>query len=211
MFICFDGIDGSGKTTQVRLFCEWLASLRFPFQLVRDPGTTPLGERLRSLLLQAKRTDDPIESAEVAIGAKAETLLYMAARAQLVQEAVLPAKERGDIVVADRFLLANLAYQGHGRGADLETMRAVGKWVVGEGWPDVTFLLDLPASRGLSRIERQHDRIEAEGPEFLERVRQGFLEEARLYPGRVEVIDAEASPEEIQTRIRELAKPILGV
>lgn len=211
MFICFDGIDGSGKTTQVRLFCEWLASLRFPFQLVRDPGTTPLGERLRAILLQAKRTDDPVESAEVAIGAQAETLLYMAARAQLVQEAVLPARDRGDIVVADRFLLANLAYQGHGRGADLETMRTIGKWVVGEGWPDVTFLLDLSAERGLSRIERQHDRIEAEGPEFLERVRQGFLEEARLYPGRVEVIDAEASPAEIQARIRELAKPILGV
>ena len=211
MFICFDGIDGSGKTTQVRLFCEWLASLRFAFQLVRDPGTTPLGERLRSLLLQAKRTDDSGESAEVAIGAKAETLLYMAARAQLVQEAVLPARDRGDIVVADRFLLANLAYQGHGRGADLQTMRSVGSWVVNDGWPDVTFLLDLPAEKGLSRIARQHDRIEAEGPEFLERVRQGFLEEARVYPGRVEILDAEVSPDELQTRIREIAKPLLGV
>ena len=211
MFICFDGIDGSGKTTQVRLFCEWLSSLRFAFQLVRDPGTTPLGERLRALLLQAKRTDDPVETAEVAIGARAETLLYMAARAQLVEEAVLPASSRGDIVVADRFLLANLAYQGHGRGADLETMRQIGSWVVGDGWPDVTFLLDIPADRALARIERKHDRIEAEGPEFLERVRQGFLEEARRYPSRVEVIDADESPEEMQTRIRTIAKELLGV
>ncbi|HEV7280995.1 MAG TPA: dTMP kinase [Pirellulaceae bacterium] len=211
MFICFDGIDGSGKTTQVRLFCEWLASLRFAFQLVRDPGTTPLGERLRALLLQAKRTEDPVETAEVAIGAKAETLLYMAARAQLVEEAALPARSRGDIVVADRFLLANLAYQGHGRGADLETMRQIGAWVVGDGWPDVTFLLDIPADRALSRIDRKHDRIEAEGPEFLERVRQGFLDEARRYPGRVEIIDADDSPEEMQTRIREIAKELLGV
>jgi dTMP kinase len=211
MFICFDGIDGSGKTTQVRLFCEWLASMRFAFQLVRDPGTTPLGERLRSLLLQAKKTDDPSETADVAIGAKAETLLYMAARAQLLDEAILPAQERREIVVADRFLLANLAYQGHGRGADLETMRQIGAWVVGDGWPDVTFLLDLPAQRGLSRIERKHDRIEAEGPEFLERVRQGFLEEARRYPGRVEIVDADESPEEMQARIRKIAIGILDL
>lgn len=211
MFICFDGIDGSGKTTQVRLFCEWLASMRFAFQLVRDPGTTPLGESLRSLLLQAKKTDDPVETAEIAIGAKAETLLYMAARAQLVEEALLPAQARREIVVADRFLLANLAYQGHGRGADLETMRQVGAWVVGDGWPDVTFLLDIPADRALARIERKHDRIEAEGPEFMERVRQGFLEEARRYPGRVEIIDADESPEEMQTRIRKIAKELLGV
>jgi dTMP kinase len=211
MFICFDGIDGSGKTTQVRLFCEWLASLRFAFQLVRDPGTTPLGERLRAILLQSKKTDDPVETAEIAIGARAETLLYMAARAQLVEEAVLPAKARREIVVADRFLLANLAYQGHGRGADLDTMRQVGAWVVGDGWPDVTFLLDMPADRALARIERKHDRIESEGPEFLERVRQGFLEEARRYPGRVEIIDADESPDEMQTRIRTIAKELLGV
>lgn len=211
MFFCFDGIDGSGKTTQVRMFCEWLATMRFAVNLVRDPGTTPLGERLRALLLQAKRTEDPGETADVAISAKAETLLYMAARAQLVEEAVLPAQARREIVVADRFLLANLAYQGHGRGADLDRMRQIGAWVVGDSWPDVTFLLDVPADRALARIERKHDRIEAEGPEFMERVRQGFLEEARLYPGRVEIIDANDSPEAMQTRIRTIATSLLDL
>lgn len=211
MFFCFDGIDGSGKTTQVRLFCEWLASMKFPFQLVRDPGTTPLGERLRAVLLQAKKTDDPVETADVAIGGKAETLLYMAARAQLVEEAILPAQARREIVVADRFLLANLAYQGHGRGAELATMRQIGSWVVGDGWPDVTFLLDIPADRALARIERKHDRIEAEGAEFMERVRQGFLEEAGRYPGRVEILDADQSPDEMHAFVRKIAKPVLDL
>jgi dTMP kinase len=202
MFFSFDGIDGVGKSTQMELFCEWLRASGHDVLECRDPGSTPLGERVREILLHSG-DDTPI-------GRRAEMLLYMAARAQLVDEVIRPALAAGKTIVSDRYLLANLVYQGHAGGLDLEAIRQVGAVTTDGVAPDVVFLLDMAPTAADERMQRTLDRMERQGGEFRERLRAGFLAEARRGENRVRVIDADRAVEVIQAEIRAVALEVLA-
>lgn len=202
MFFSFDGIDGVGKTTQMELFCEWLRAEGHDVVTCRDPGSTPLGERVREILLHS--------DSDTAIGRRAEMLLYMAARAQLVDEVIRPALAAGTTVVSDRYLLANIVYQGHAGGLDLEAIRRVGAVVTDGIWPDVVFLLDMAPTAADGRMQRTLDRMERQGAEFRERLRNGFLVEAARAENRVRLIDADRAVDVVQAEIRAVAGSALG-
>ncbi|MBN2580859.1 MAG: dTMP kinase [Pirellulales bacterium] len=200
MFFSIDGGDGVGKTTQMDLLCRWLSEQRHEVTACRDPGSTGLGEAVREILLTRH---------DLEIHRRAEMLLYMAARAQLVEEVIRPALEQGRTVVSDRFLLANVVYQGYGGGLDVETLWRVGETAVGGVMPRRIFLLDLPAEAAARRMTRQLDRMEQQGAEFHARVRQGFLTEAARR-SEIVVIDASRPVAEVQDAIRQAARPLLG-
>ena len=188
MFISFDGVDGTGKSTQIRLLTDALSQRGHDVVTCRDPGSTPLGERLREILLDRH---------EMAIHRRAEMLLYMTARAQLVEEVIRPALTAGKIILSDRYLLANVVYQGHAGGLDPEEIWRVGQIATSGIKPEIVFVLDMPAARASARIQRSPDRMEAQGLEYLEKVRQGFLSEARLNPKDIVVINADQPAEQI--------------
>jgi dTMP kinase len=192
MFISFDGIDGVGKSTQIRLFCDWLRAEEREVVACRDPGSTAVGEAIRELLL-GRRGDGMSVSTEM--------FLYMAARAQLVDEVIRPALAAGKIVVSDRYLLANVVYQGHAGGLDPETIWQVGRAATRGVEPDLTFVLDMPPEAAAARINRQLDRMEERGDDFRARLRAGYLMEARRSK-RIVVVDASRDIETVQTDIR---------
>ena len=196
-FFSFDGIDGVGKSTQLRLFCQWLAEQGREPVVCRDPGSTPLGERVRTILLES---DD-----STPIGARSEMLLYMAARAQLVEEIIQPALAAGRTVVSDRFLLANIVYQGHAGGLDVEAIRRLGEVAVAGAMPTCTFLLDMDPAAALQRMGRQLDRVESRGAKYRERLRDGFLTEAGRMGDAAHVVRADRSVEAVQSEIRQIA------
>jgi dTMP kinase len=200
-FFTFDGIDGVGKSTQLKLFCQWLNEQGRAPVVCRDPGSTSLGERIRELLLNSDES--------IAIGARAEMLLYMAARAQMVDEIIRPALEAGRTVVSDRFMLANIVYQGHAGGLDVEAIRQVGAVAVDGLQPDCTFLLDMDPAVALSRVGRPLDRVESRGAEYRDRLRAGFLAEAARMGPSVHHIDANRPVDAIQAEIRGIAEAIL--
>ncbi len=202
MFVTFDGVDGTGKSTQLETFRQWLRSLGRDVVTCRDPGGTALGERIRSILLDSH--DTPIDR-------RSEMLLYQASRAQLVDETIRPALAAGKTVVCDRYLLATVVYQGHAGGLDVDDVWSVGQVATGGIAPDLTFLLDMPASRAAARIDREMDRMEKQGLEYLERVRQGYLTEAKRAPTRVVVIDAARSIEAVQRDVRQAAEKMMSV
>ncbi|MCH7751918.1 MAG: dTMP kinase [Planctomycetes bacterium] len=202
MFFSFDGIDGVGKTTQMHLFCQWLTSRQVEVVTCRDPGSTPLGERVREILL----TSDE----QTSIAARSEMLLYMAARAQLVDEVIRPALAAGKTVVSDRFLLANVVYQGYAGGLDVAAVRDVGRVATDGVMPDCIFLLDMSPQAALGRMGDQLDRVESRGQEYRERLRDGFLEEAGQWGDAIHVIDADRPVEAIQTEIRTIAEQLLA-
>jgi dTMP kinase len=202
MFISFDGVDGVGKSTQAAQFVEWLQEQGHQVLRCRDPGSTELGEQLRTLVL--KDTD-------ISIAARSEMLLYMAARAQLVSEVIQPALASGQVVVSDRFLLANVVYQGHAAGLEPREIWDVGAVATGGLAPDLTLVLDMPLEKAVGRIGRQLDRIEARGVEVLERVRQGFLREAAQAPDRIVVVNADQEIPQVQDDIRQVASRYLDV
>jgi len=202
MFFSFDGIDGVGKTTQMRQFCEWLVSRHVEVVTCRDPGSTPLGEKVREILLTSGE--------ETPIAARSEMLLYMAARAQLVDEVIRPAIALGKTVVSDRFLLANIVYQGYAGGLDVAAVRDVGRVATDSVMPDCIFLLDMSPQAALKRMGNELDRVESRGDEYREQLRAGFLEEARLWGDAVHIIDADRPPEEIQQEIRKIAEQLLA-
>lgn len=201
LFFSFDGIDGGGKSTQVKLFCQWLSDLGCDPIVCRDPGTTAAGEEIRKLLLGADDTTP--------IAPRSEMLLYMAARAQLVDEIIRPALKAGRTVVSDRYLLANLVYQGHAGGLPVEAVRRVGSIATDGVMPDCTFLLDLDPAIALARMGRQLDRVENRGTAYRERLRVGFLTEAAGSNGKVHVIAANRQVDSIQQEIREIATKLL--
>ena len=200
MFFSIDGGDGTGKSTQGQLFCEWLGGLGHEVVACRDPGSTRLGEAVRELLLQRH---------DLQIDRRSEMLLYMAARAQMVEEVVRPALEQGKTVVTDRYLLANVVYQGYGGGLDVETLWEVGRVATGGLMPELTIVLDMPAAAAAGRIDRQLDRMEQQGDAFHARVREGFLTEAARRRNEIVVIDAARPIEQIQAEIRNAAKGVL--
>ncbi|QDU91488.1 Thymidylate kinase [Pirellulimonas nuda] len=197
MFFSFDGVDGAGKSTQLRLFCQWLRDQGRDVVECRDPGSTPLGERLREVLLHSGE--------ETPIDRRAEMFLYMAARAQLVEQVIRPALEAGSVVVSDRYVLANIVYQAYAGGLGVETVRAVGEAAIAGVRPDCVFVLDLDPELADARIDRQRDRMEQAGAEFREKLRVGFLAEAALDPARLHVVSAAGAIEEVHAQIRQIA------
>lgn len=202
MFFSFDGIDGVGKSTQMELFCQWLHEQGRDVVTCRDPGSTPLGEHIRAIVLNSGE--------DVAIGPRAEMLLYMAARAQLVDEVIRPALAQEKTVVSDRFLLANVVYQGHAGGLDLESVRQVGRVAVDGLEPDCTYLLDMSPEAAKKRMGEQLDRMEKRGDDFRQRLRKGYLKEAEQNSSMIHTIDADRPLELIQEEIRELASQVIS-
>lgn len=193
MFLSIDGIDGCGKSTQAERLCRWLAARGRQVVACRDPGSTALGEAIRELLLERHDLD---------IRGRAEMLLYMAARAQLVEEVIRPALAAGKTVVSDRYLLANVVYQGHGGGLDVETLWQVGQVATGGLLPELTVVLDLPVELAATRLGQSLDRMERRGIEFQRRVRDGFLIEARRFAGWIVVVDASGTPDAVEAAVR---------
>jgi dTMP kinase len=198
-FFSIDGGDGTGKTTQIALFSQWLRERGHAVLCCRDPGSTRLGESVREILLDRH---------DLGIDRRSEMLLYMAARAQLTEELIRPALAEGKTVVTDRYLLSNVAYQGYGGRLDIESLWAVGGVATGGLLPDLTFVLDMPAAAAAGRIRRPLDRMEQQGAEFHARVREGFLTEAARHPEEIVVIDASRGIEQVQAAIRAAAKKL---
>ena len=179
LFITFEGIDGSGKTTQWKLTGKYLNRGGHDVLALREPGSTPLSERIRKILLYKKLTITPV----------AELNLYLAARAGLVQEVIAPALKQGQIVICDRFYDSTTAYQGYGRGLDIPLIKKLNALAVGACIPDLTFLVDVDYATSLSRRKKTSDRLESESRAFFKRVREGFLEIARKNKQRIVVLD----------------------
>lgn len=199
MFITLEGPDGAGKSTQAALLVAALEHAGWSVRALREPGASALGDRLRSLLLAADACG---------ISARAEALLYTAARAQLVVEAIEPALGGGAVVVSDRYADSTLAYQGYGRGVPVSELRAVVRFAVGEYWPDLTFLIDVPVDIGLQRKaaapgarDDSWTRFEAETLAFHERVRAGYLDLAAGEPSRWIVLDGLAEARDVHAHI----------
>jgi dTMP kinase len=192
-FISLDGPDGTGKSTQHGLLVDWLAAQKIPVTACTDPGGTALGQQLRQLVLFGR---------EHHIALPAEAFLFMASRAQLVAEVIRPALERGEVVVSDRFTLANVVYQGHAGGLDPRELWAVGRVATGGLDPDLTLVFDADLDVALSRRTRAADRLEERAREYQEAVRRGFLYEAGMRPGPCQIIDATPDPAAVQQTVR---------
>ena len=193
MFFSIDGGDGAGKSTQIALLCQWLRETGRDVVACRDPGSTPLGEAVRRILL---------DRLDLHIHRRSEMLLYMAARAQMTEEVIRPALASGKIVVADRYLLSNVAYQGYGGELDVATLWEVGRVATGGLVPDLTLLLDMPAEAAAARLDRPLDRMELQGAAFHARVREGFLAEAARRPQEIVVVNALRTVDQVQADIR---------
>ena len=191
-FIALEGIDGSGKTTQARLLAEELRARRVPCVLTREPGGTPLGERLRALLLDGELP---------AIGPAAEAHLFAAARAALVEEVIRPALERGEWVVSDRFVDSSLAYQGAAGRLGLEAVWQLNRAALAGCLPDLSLVIDAPVAVAAERRCTGPDRIEAQGPGFQARVAEGYRTVARRFPDRVALVPGEGEVAEVHAAV----------
>jgi dTMP kinase len=208
MFITFEGIEGSGKSTQIALLADTLASKGMKIVLTREPGGTSIGDQVRTILLDPEnRSLDPA----------AELLLYAASRAQHLQEIILPALADGTTVLCDRFSDATLAYQGYGRGLDIEMIRTLDRIVTAGTHPDLTLLFDIDAVPGLARARGRNNsrglgneaRFENEEIAFHERVRRGYLTLVSQEPDRIRVVDASGTPEAVQGIVAKIVDEIL--
>jgi dTMP kinase len=197
-FISFEGIEGSGKTTQVRLLAEYLRGKGLDVVTTEEPGGTGIGLKIRKLLLDPQSLMDPLT----------ELLLYYSSRAQHVREVIYPSLLRDSIVITDRFTDSTIAYQGYARGIDLSIINTLNEIVVPDLKPFITFLLDIDVEEGLKRNRhaRKEDRFELETIEFHNRVRSGYLKIAEEEPERVKLIDASRSAEEINREIIEIVE-----
>jgi len=202
LFITLEGGEGSGKSTQAQDLKELLEVKGFTVTLTREPAGCPVGRRVRELLAEPSLELDP----------RSELFLLAAARAQHVAEVIRPALERGEVVICDRFSDSSVAYQGYGRGLRLDDVRLANR-IASQGLvPDLTVLLDVPVEVGLARKQGENapDRIGQEGPEFHERVRQGYLATPAEEPQRFLVVDATLAPEEITRTIWRRLEPLLA-
>ena len=192
MFVSFEGLDGCGKTTQARLLAETLAAEGVDVVSTREPGGTPLGERIRELVLHGEH-----------VAPWAEAALYVAARAQHVEQVIRPALERGATVVCDRYLDASVAYQGGGRELGVETVLDLNLAAVGGLLPDRTFLVELDVGTALARVGAEGDRIERAGADFWPRVAAAYRHLAARFPDRYVVVDGRRPAGELAAEIRD--------
>ena len=202
LWVTLEGGDGAGKTTQAALLQEWLEASGRTVVRTREPGGTEVGVLIRDIVLHHRGEVAP----------RAEALLYAADRAQHVQTLVLPALERGDVVVQDRYLDSSVAYQGAGRVLDAAEVRNLSLWATGGKLPDVTILLDLDPAAARARLDaddKPFDRLEAEREDFHTRVRVAFLDLASAEPGRFLVLDATLPAAELAARVRARLAPLL--
>lgn len=195
-FIVLDGPDGCGKSTQARLLAEWIRAHGIEVVGFRDPGDTAVGEKIRDILLDPEH---------IALGPRAELLLYMAARAQLWQDKIAPALAAGACVVMDRWVSSTCAYQGYAGGLGIETVISIAADALERTWPDLTIILDVDEATAAARMNRQLDRMEQKGRDYHKEVRQGYLKLAREY-NRVLLLDAAAPIEAIHDSILSLIK-----
>lgn len=208
-FITFEGPEGCGKSTQVRRLESKLAESGIRVLCTREPGGTRTGELIREILQHDKAGEALVPEAEV--------LLFLASRAQLVRQVILPALEAGTWVICDRFMDSTVAYQGYGRSFGAERIMGFNTFAVGPALPDLTLLLDLDVKIGFARMEArnrekggQHDRMEREPGDFHERMRAGYLDLARRMPDRIRVIPADAPLEAVTDAVWEAVSDVLG-
>lgn len=208
MFITFEGIEGTGKSTQIKLLAEAFAKRGLESVITRQPGGSSLGAELRAMLLSSANTQ---------ITSQAELFLYLADRAQHIVEVVKPALEEGKAVLCDRFADSTVAYQGYGRGLDPKLLHALNEVAVNGCWPDLTILLDIDPETGLrravSRNMRQgtcasEGRFEAESLDFHTRVREGYLTWAAINKDRIKVVDASGTVEEVFAKVQAAADAV---
>ena len=205
LFITFEGVEGSGKTTQIQLLAEGLHRQGLTVLTTREPGGCPLSDEIRRLLLHPDQGE---------VAPETELFLYLAARAQHVFEIIRPALAQGKTVLCDRFADATSAYQGFARGIDLSLIRRLNDFAVSGLVPDLTILLDMPVEKGQERLAHRNrttgsrqDRLEMESDDFHSRVRQGYLSLASKYPKRFRVVNALAGKEEVAREIMKLVRP----
>lgn len=203
-FISFEGIEGTGKSTQAKLLQQSLLGLGYEVILTEEPGGTLISLRIREILLSVDHTNmKPLT----------ELLLYNAARAQHIEEVILPALNRGAVVITDRFTDSTFAYQGYGRGIDQDLLKSIDRIATNGLRPDMTMLLDLDVETGLKRNRRinKTDRLELEDVEFHERVRKGYHELAAKEPERIKVLDASGGTGELHIVIAKIISDFMGI
>ena len=208
MFLTVEGVEGAGKSTFIGLLEDELRKRGVDFLRTREPGGCALGRQIRPLLLDVSQK----------VSDRAELFLFLADRAQHVADTIRPAIERGQWVICDRYADSTIAYQGYGRGMDPEELQKLNDYATGGLWPDITFLLDLPAEVGLGRalarngregLTQSEGRFEAEALAFHQRIREGFLARAARWPQRFRVLDAAQTPDAIVAQAMKHLAPYL--
>ncbi len=203
LFLSFEGGEGSGKSTQVARLEEWLQREGREVVVVREPGGTPLSEEIREVLLRPREEE---------VSPWAELCLYVAARAQLVQDVIIPSLERGVVVLADRYLDSSLVYQGMARGLGTQRVRTLIGWATSDLMPTRTFFFDVTPEVGLERSRRRGsmDRMESESLRFHQDVHRGYIDLSATEPERFVVLDAGQSPDDIQTELIQQVRTLLN-
>ena len=200
--ITFEGIDGSGKSTQAHLIHTRLNDSGRKAIILREPGGTEIGEKIRSLLLDNSFSElQPLT----------ELFLYLAARAQITSSIIVPALNRGEDVIMDRYIDSTAAYQGYGRGLGIDEMRGLNNIATGGLVPDITFVIDCDPEKAVSRLSTAPDRLESEGIDFMKKVREGFLALREVEPGRIVICDGNRGIDEIESDIVASLRDKLGI
>jgi dTMP kinase len=200
-FITFEGSEGCGKSTQSKLLYGYLKRKGLDVVYLREPGGNKISEKIRKILLDSRNDS---------ITRTAETLLYMAARAQVVDEVIAPALKKGKIVICDRFMDSTIAYQGYGLGIDIKLIKCVGEFATSGVKPDLTILMKLPLEDGLRHRRHSQDRIEMRSLNYHQRVLDGYLKLAKSEPKRIKIVKVEEDKNKTQTAIRKLVDNFLS-
>lgn len=200
VLVSFEGIDGSGKSTLAALFADFVRSHGREAVMLREPGGTVVGEQIRRVLLDTANHD---------LLPLTELFLYLAARAQITGECIRPALDRGAVVILDRFIDSTAAYQGYARGIGIDPIDSLNRIATDGLVPDLTIVVDCAPAVAASRATRPPDRMEAEGPAFMAKVREGFLTLCRLHPERIRCVDGSRPAEEVAAAVREIAAGLL--
>lgn len=199
LFITFEGADGCGKTTQIKLLKDYLEKSGYKVVLTREPGAKGLGEKIREILLNY----------DGVVSDRCESFLFLADRAQNIDIIVNPAVQEGKIVLCDRHIDSTVAYQGYGRGLDLERINKLNQLATDGRMPDLTVVFDIDVETSMKRVGKEKDRMESAGIEFHNRVRKGYLEIAKNDPERVKVVDGAMSVDEVFEKVKEIINKTL--
>lgn len=199
LFITFEGADGCGKTTQLNLLKEYLEQKGYEVVVTREPGGKGLGEKVREILLNY----------DGEVSDRCESFLFLADRAQNIDVIVNPAIEKGKIVLCDRHTDSSVAYQGYGRGLDIEQINMLNNLATGNKKPDLTLVFDVDIETSMQRVGQEKDRMESAGNEFFNRVRNGYLELAKQEPSRIKVVDSTKSIEEVRNNVLDIITKVL--